>query len=251
MPQSPKNGLQPLRTRRSAPRAAPWGSRPKHQTSFLSVLCQTIDDESESNQEATLCKQWLEFKAKMRKRVELQSFVDSDSHLYKSDSFELCRPWLGQATSKDEPPQDVAPIQRPKTRFRGQVSLSSRPPEAPHGTCKLSVCSLNDSHFILLGGSEWDTELVKLSVNNSDLQVGAYGEKCFTFKIKSSLRSLVFVSVESREARDKWLSALSEKGVAVVGWDASLRCCQPSRCLASTTPVLSLKRSPSLVIWLS
>jgi len=231
----------PLRTRRSAPRAAPWGSRPKHQTSFLSVLCQTIDDESESNQEDALCK----------RRVQSKSFVDSDSHLYKSDYFELFRPWLGQASSKDEPPQDVAPILRPRTRFRGQVSLSSRPPEAPHGICKLSVCSLNDSHFILLGGSEWDTELVKLSINNSDLQIGAYGEKCFTFKIKSSLRSLVFVSVESREARDKWLSALSEKGVAIVGWDVSQRCCQPSSCLASTTPGLSLKRSPSLVIWLS
>jgi len=215
------------------------------------IQYQTIDEESESNQVEALSKQWLEFKAHMRKRVELQSFVDNINIHFTSDSSERCRLWLGQTAGTDKLPQDVAPIQRPKTRFRGQVSLSSRPPEAPHGTYKLSVCSLNDSHFILLGGSEWDTELVKLSVNNSDLQMGAYGEKCFTLKIKTLWRSLILVSVESLEARDKWLSALSEKGVTIVRWDVSLRCCQPSSNLASTTPGLSLKRSPSLVIWLS
>ena len=250
---SPKNGLEPLRTRRSPPRTAPWGSRPKHQTSFLSVLCRIIDSEAESNQEAVLSKplgkQSL-FKAQMQKCIELQSFVDSGNAEFNFDCSERCRLWLGQAAGTDELCQDVKQIQCIETRFRGQVSLSVYPPEAPLGICQQSVCSLTDTHFILLGGSEWDTELIKLSVKNSDLLFGAYGEKCFTLKIKSSL---IFISVISQEARHKWLSALSEKGMAVVRWDSPLRHCQPSGSLACTRPGLSLKlkRTLNLVVWLS
>jgi len=211
-----------------------------------------MDSESESNQEITLGKQWCKSKAQMQKRTELQSFVDAGNTHFTFDSSERCRLWLGQAAGMDklcyEPPQEVMQIQRTNSRFRGQVSLSLCPPEALHGTCKLSVCSLNDTHFVLLGGSEWDTELIKLSVDGSDLQMRVYGEKCFTLKIR---RSFVYISVESQEARDRWLSALSEKGVAIVGWDTSLRCCQPSSSLASTSPGHSLRRTLNLVIWLS
>ena len=131
----------------------------------------------------------------MQKCIELQSFVDSGNTDFNFDCSKWCHLWLGQAAGTDELCQDVTQIQCIETRFRGQVSLSVYPLEAPHGICQQSVCSLTDTHFILLGGSEWDTELIKLSVKNSDLLFGAYGEKCFTLTIKSSL---IFISVISQ-----------------------------------------------------
>lgn len=196
----------------------------------------------------------------MQKRIELKRRVDLYHEL---DPFELCRQWQCNP-SNDETLQDLAAAQRTKTRFRGQVLLSSHPPGHPERTCKPSVCSINETHFTLLGGDEWEVELVKL--DNFDLEIATYDNTCFSLKMntlrpgsldfvenvnsKTPGTRTDFVSVTNQEARDRWLSVLLEKGVVIAGWDAS-SFCQPSSSFTRAASAPGLKRTPSLVTWLS
>lgn len=143
-----------------------------------------------------------------------------------------------------KPTTKLAPPSQPK--FRGQVSLA-RSAETLDD-CMSSVCCVDSSHLTLLGGDELDLELFKMTLGHLGVKVHTENPRCFS--IKTSQNSHIFIFVASQAARDRWLSVLSEKDVAIAGWDAS-KWRQPSRRFAPAPLFLGRQRLPNLVIWLS
>jgi hypothetical protein len=121
-------------------------------------------------------------------------------------------------------------------RFRGKVWL-----RAAGGVCCIeSVCSLNHAHVVLYGSDDnWETELVKVPIDHLMVDVQVNEPCSFQIKVKSDtefgLDTRVVLTVSSPVKRDNWLSALSDCGANIQGWDAShseSTCC-PSSTFAS------------------
>ena len=134
---------------------------------------------------------------------------------------------------------------RRQPHLRGAVLLSPQP--GAHKTNTMpSVCCVDRTHIILLGGHDWEKQLVK--INLSHLTVTADGDHPCSFRIQIGADAAfgqdtrVVLSVCDQMARDKWLSALWERRVAIEGWDASLYYRPPRRATGNFVP---------LVTWLS
>ena len=130
-------------------------------------------------------------------------------------------------------------------RFRGLVSLSSQPRVRKHSTTS-AVCCVDDKDLVLMGGANWETELLKLPLRHLCVKVHADEVGCFSLKIRArSARqedSRLFVFVESQDVRDEWLSTLYDRKVEVRGWDAETCYCPPRPTQGGHNP---------RVIWLS
>ena len=131
----------------------------------------------------------------------------------------------------DSPPAHrVSDVRESERRYRGIVWLSARP-GAPKGAARKSVLCVDGKDLVLLGGDDWDTELVKLPLHHVLAGVQANEPCCFCLRVRADSEygqdTRIFVNVDSREARDRWLSALCDKGVMEHGWDSSAFYHQP------------------------
>jgi hypothetical protein len=123
--------------------------------------------------------------------------------------------------------------------------LSSQPRVRKHSTTS-AVCCVDDKDLVLMGGANWETELLKLPLRHLCANVQADECCCFSLKIRASSTreedSRVFVLVESQDVRDEWLSTLYDRKVEVRGWDAETCYCPPRPTQGGHNP---------RVIWLS
>lgn len=114
---------------------------------------------------------------------------------------------------------------------RGRVLLSPRP-GARKANTKPSVCCVDSTHMVLLGGENWEEQLVKIKLSYLTVSADAGDPRSFRIQISADASfgqdTRIFMCVPDQMARDKWLSALQERRVRIEGWDAST-CYQPPR----------------------
>jgi hypothetical protein len=145
----------------------------------------------------------------------------------------------------NEAPHRLPPCSPSQPHLRGRVQLSPRP-GARKANTKPSVCCVDSTHMVLLGGENWEEQLVKIKLSHLTVSADA-GDPC-SFRIQISADASfgqdtrIFMCVPDQMARDKWLSALQERQVIIEGWDAST-CYQPASVAKSC--------GGPLVTWLS
>lgn len=147
-----------------------------------------------------------------------------------------------------EPCTDDAKDVASNEHFQGLVHLSTRL-KASEGAMTPSMCCIDGTDLVLLGGTDWRTTFVKLPLHNLSAAVHPDEPCCFSLNIQGSSSNgddmRIFLFVDSIDARDRWLSALSVYKVLAHGWDAAVyyRPLGPAICKHAT---------PGLhVIWLS
>lgn len=133
-------------------------------------------------------------------------------------------------------------------QFQGLVHLSARL-EATEGAMTQSMCCIDGTDLVLLGGTDWHARFVKLPLHNLSVAVHPHDPCCFSINIRGGTLNgndmRIFLYVDGIEARDRWLSALFECRVIAHGWNAAVyyRPLGPAICKHGT---------PSLhLIWLS
>ena len=142
-------------------------------------------------------------------------------------------------TNPQQPANRVAAQPKAEQRFRGLVSLSSQARVRKHSTTP-ALCCVDDKAFVLMGGANWETELLKLPLRH--LCVNVQADECCSFSLKiraSSTRqedSRIFVFAESQHVRDEWLSVLCDREVEVRGWDTKACYCPPRPTYGSHIP---------------
>ena len=129
------------------------------------------------------------------------SHHDREGAHYAQDEWtELC---------KDDA-KDVASNQQ----FQGLVYLSTRL-EALEGARTPSICRVDGTDLVLLGGTDWCTTFVKLPLHNLSAAVHPDDPCCFSVTIQGDSSHAndmrIFLFVDSVDARDRWLSALFER----------------------------------------
>ena len=135
--------------------------------------------------------------------------------------------------------------------FQGLVYLSTRL-KASEGAMTPSMCCIDGTDLVLLGGKDWHTAFVKLPLHNLRAAVHPDDPCCFSINIQGGSSNgndlRIFLFVDSTDARDRWLSALFEYNVFAHGWDAAVyyRPLGPAICEHATVATPSLH-----VIWLS
>ena len=112
-------------------------------------------------------------------------------------------------------------------RFRGRVNLSA----GDATSSKPSLCSFDSTSLVLVGGDNWETELVRLPLDHIVISIQTCKPSSFQVRVHSDSSfqcdTRICLDVFSAEARDKWLSAFWECKARIEGWDESACYCSP------------------------
>ena len=124
-------------------------------------------------------------------------------------------------------------------RFRGQVNLSA----GDATNSKPSLCSFDSTSLVLVGGDNWETELVRLPLDHIVISIQTCKPSSFQLRVRSDSSfqcdTRICLDVFSAEARDKWLSAFWECKARIEGWDESVCYCSPRYVRGRVAPLVA------------
>ena len=136
-------------------------------------------------------------------------------------------------------------VSQPERAFRGLVSISAQHPAA---NTMPSLCTVNRSHLILMGGADWKTTLVKVKLTYLVVSVDVDSARSFQLKIQDDSLfgqdTRIILSASCQRSRDCWLSVLADGHVTISRWKAS-------RCGSYKPPARNKAGFAPLVTWIS